>query len=101
MVIVIASVSVKPGFLEEYIALFKEKIPDVLNEKGCIEYTPVIDCSTELSFQDKDENLVTIIEKWESLADLKNHGSTPHMRENWEKTKHLVTDQKFKFLQAA
>jgi len=101
MLIVIATVTVKPGYLDQYIELFKEKIPAVLKEKGCIEYLPAIDVQTGLSFQSKDENVLTIIEKWESLDDLRNHGATEHMRENWEKTKHLVVSQNFKFLQVA
>ena len=99
MLIVVATVTVMPGHRNEYIALFKEKVPAVLKERGCIEYIPAIDTKTGLSFQDKNDNVVTIIEKWESLEDLKNHGSTEHMKENWQKTKHLVVSQNFKFLE--
>ena len=43
MITVIASLNIKEGKLSEFIKLFKSNIPNVLAEKGCVEYVPMID----------------------------------------------------------
>ena len=40
MIYVIASVRVKPGKVSEFLEVFKANVPDVKNEKGCIDYVP-------------------------------------------------------------
>jgi quinol monooxygenase YgiN len=37
-----------------------------------------------------DANVVTVIEKWESLDALRNHLVTPHMKAFFEKRKDMV-----------
>lgn len=101
MVHVIASIQIKQGKLEEFIAIFKSNVPAVLKEKGCIEYMPTIDVPTGLPPQELDDNVVTIIEKWNSLDDLKAHLSSPHMLEYREKTKDLVEKMSVKVLKEA
>jgi quinol monooxygenase YgiN len=46
-------------------------------------------------------NGVTIIEKWNSLEDLKAHLSSPHMLAYREKTKTLVEKMSIKILKEA
>jgi quinol monooxygenase YgiN len=48
--------------------------------------------------QELNINGVTIIEKWDSLEDLKAHLSAPHMLAYREKTKHLVDKMSVKVL---
>ncbi len=79
MIHVIASIRVKAGKVSEFLEVFKSNIPDVKKEKGCIEYFPAVDVVTDLPPQRLDENLVTIIEKWESLEALGDHLEAPHM----------------------
>jgi quinol monooxygenase YgiN len=43
MINVIASIHIKEGRLSEFVEIFKSNIPNVLEEKGCIEYVPTID----------------------------------------------------------
>lgn len=52
-------------------------------EPGCIEYSPAIDVHSGLALQGDEmrENVVMIIEKWESLEALHTHLKTPHMTE--------------------
>lgn len=54
-------------YLDEFIAVFKENIPNVLEEDGCIEYYPTIDLPTDIPPQKQDKRVITIIEKWESV----------------------------------
>jgi quinol monooxygenase YgiN len=98
MINVIASIQIKEGKLSEFIEIFKSNIPMVLEEKGCIAYVPTIDVPTGLPPQELNANVVTIIEKWESLEDLKAHLSAPHMLSYRKKTKHLVDNMSVKVL---
>ena len=101
MINVIASVHVKEGLLSEFIKLFKSNVPNVLAEKGCLEYMPTIDTPTGLPPQELNNNVVTIIEKWESLDDLQAHLSAPHILAYKEKVKALVDKVSLKILKEA
>ena len=98
MINVIASIHIKEGRLSEFVEIFKSNIPNVLEEKGCIEYVPTIDVHTGLPPQELNNNVVTIIEKWGSLEDLQAHLSAPHMLAYREKVKDLVDKVSFKVL---
>jgi quinol monooxygenase YgiN len=51
-------------------------------EQGCIEYGPMIDVASGLDAQTPlRDNVVTMVEKWESPAALTAHLKTPHMAE--------------------
>ena len=101
MINVIASIHIKEGQLSEFIDIFKSNIPNVIKEKGCIKYVPTIDVPTGLPPQELNSNVVTIIEKWDSLKDLKAHLSAPHMLEYREETKDLVERMSVKVLKEA
>ena len=101
MIHVIASVQVKESLRSEFIELFKSNIPTVLAEKGCIEYAPTIDLPAGFPPQELNENVVTIVEKWDSLEDLQAHLSAPHMHEFQEKEKEFVDKVSLKVLQEA
>ena len=101
MIHVIASIQVKEGCLSEFIEIFKSNIPDVLKEKGCIEYLPGIDLPTGLPPQALNPNIVTIIEKWNSVADLQAHLSSPHMIAYSKRVKTLVENLSVKVLKNA
>lgn len=98
MIVVLASISVAPEKLSDFLEIFNANIPSVRQENGCIEYFPAIDQDVNLPPQHLDENVVTIIEKWESLAALREHLASPHMLAYREKTKELVTDVSIKVL---
>ena len=98
MINVIASIHIKEGRLSEFVEIFKSNIPNVLEEKGCIEYVPTIDVPTGLPSQELNNNVVTIIEKWDSLEDLQAHLSAPHMLAYKEKVKDLVDKVSLKVL---
>lgn len=99
MINVIASIHIKEGRLSEFIEIFKSNMPNVLKEKGCIEYVPTIDVLTGLPPQELNNNVVTIIEKWDSLEVLQAHLSSPHMLAYKEKTKNLVDKMSVKVLE--
>lgn len=100
MITVIATIKVKPERKEEFIEVFKANVRAVLNESGCIEYFPAVDLDTGLPPQVLDDTLITIIEKWQSVAALKDHLAAPHMRKYQERVKDMVTGVSIKVLQA-
>ena len=101
MVHVIASIRVKAGRVSEFLEVFKSNIPSVKEEKGCIEYFPAVDVATDLPAQRLDENLVTIIEKWESLEALGDHLEAPHMLAYRERVRDIVEKVSLKVLTKA
>ncbi|MCP5149921.1 MAG: antibiotic biosynthesis monooxygenase [Ectothiorhodospiraceae bacterium] len=101
MINVIASIKVKAGQRDAFLAAFKANIPAVLAEDGCIEYYPTVDADSGLPPQVKDADTVTIIEKWASVAALQAHAKAPHMLAYREKVKDIVVGMSLKVLQQA
>jgi len=101
MIIVIASIHLKEGRMPEFLEIFKSNIPNVTEELGCIEYFPTIDVPSGLTVQAGNENVVTIIEKWNTLEDLTRHLSSPHMLEYRKKVKDHVENVSLKILREA
>ena len=101
MINVIASIHIKDGHVSEFIKIFKSNVPNVLAEKGCIAYTPTVDVPTNIGVQETNKNIVTIIEKWESLDHLYAHLKAPHMNTYREKVKDIVVGVTIKVLTEA
>lgn len=98
MINVIASIRVREGRLTEFIEIFKSNVSNVREERGCIEYFPTVDINADLPPQSLDRNVVTIIEKWESLDALRDHLKAPHMLSYKERVKDMVEDLSLKVL---
>ncbi|MBM3993263.1 MAG: antibiotic biosynthesis monooxygenase [Planctomycetes bacterium] len=91
MIHVIATITVKPGKRDAFLAEFHRIVPMVHAEAGCIEYGPAVDVASGLMMQGPlRENVAVIIEKWESLDALKAHTQAPHMAEYRVRVKDLV-----------
>jgi quinol monooxygenase YgiN len=101
MINVIASVRVKGDRLSQFIEIFKANVSKVREESGCIEYFPAIDIDSGLPVQKLDKNVVTIIEKWESVEALRAHLKTPHMLAYREMVKDIVEELSIKVLKGA
>lgn len=101
MINVLAFVRVKEGKRDEFVQLFKANVPNVLAEKGCIEYAPTTDLDADLTPQVLDATMVTIIEKWESLEALRAHLVAPHMMAYKEQVVDIVDGVTLKVLQPA
>jgi quinol monooxygenase YgiN len=90
MIYVIATVKLKPGKRGKYIEILLENVPYVKTEQGCLRYEPTIDTETDIPIHEKAGNdVVTIIEAWESVEALKAHFTAPHMLSYREKAKDL------------
>jgi quinol monooxygenase YgiN len=102
MIHVIATIQLKPNTRDAFLNAFHKLVPSVLEEVGCIEYGPTIDATTDLDKQAvKGDDSVTVIEKWESLAALKDHLVAPHMAPYREAVKDLVEGSTLHILEPA
>ena len=102
MIHVIATVEVRPGQREAFLAEFHRVMPFVQAEAGCLEYGPTIDVAAALGVQvPMRDNVVTIVEKWESLDALHAHLTASHMGEYRQRVKDLVVSVKLQVLQPA
>ena len=101
MICVIATIKAKTGQRSTLLACIKDNLANVHAETGCIEYQPMVDTESSLGAQELDENIVTMVEKWGSMANLDAHAVAPHMLEYREKVKDIVESVSLKVLTAA
>ena len=102
MIHVLATITVKSGKRDAFLQEFHRIMPMVHAEAGCIEYGPTIDVDSGVSVQGPlRENVVIIIEKWESLAALKAHMQAPHMVEYRVRVKDFVESVTLQILEPA
>jgi quinol monooxygenase YgiN len=102
MLIVLATIELNPGKREAFLAEFRKIVPAVRAEAGCIEYFPAIDTASGLPVQGPlREDLVIVVEKWESLAALQAHLVAPHMMEYRPKVKEFVKNVSLQLLAPA
>ena len=97
----IASIRLQQGQRAAFLEIFNANVPTVRQENGCFEYFPAVDIDSGITVQRLEEDLVTIIEKWQDLAALKAHLATQHMLEYQKKVKPLVQEVSLKVLQVA
>jgi quinol monooxygenase YgiN len=102
MIHVIVSVELTEGRRDDFLAEFHRIVPQVLDEPGCISYGPTIDAVTEIEAQSTSgDDVVTIVEKWQSLADLQNHLVAPHMLEYRPRVRDMIQASRLQILQDA
>ena len=91
MIIVLATIELNPGKRSDFLAEFRKIVPKVRAEVGCHEYFPAIDTVSGLPVQGPTrEDIVVVVEKWESIAMLEAHLIAPHMMEYRPKVKDFV-----------
>jgi quinol monooxygenase YgiN len=82
MVHLVVTFIIKEGKMDEYLAELKKLRPQVLAEKGCVEYTFLREYQSPLDIQEAvNPNRVTLVEKWETPEALAVHGAAPHMKD--------------------
>jgi quinol monooxygenase YgiN len=82
MVYVIAAIELRPDTRAAYLKEIHRLVPKVRAEAGCLEYGPTVDARTDIRAQAAPrENVVSIVERWESVEALKDHLGQPHMAE--------------------
>ncbi len=101
MIHVIASITVRESELDSFLEIFKQNIPRVLEEEGCVEYSATVDFQTNISIQDTEVSRVTVIEKWRSFPHLESHFTAPHMLDYKARVEGMVENVSLKILEEA
>jgi quinol monooxygenase YgiN len=99
MIHVIATVRTAAGRRDDFLRAFRQLVPLVRAETGCLEYGPAVDLQTLISDQPIRGDVVTVIEKWESVAALQDHLAAPHMLRYRENVKDLVAGLEIRVLE--
>lgn len=93
MIHVIATIRIAPGRRGDFLQEFEQLVPQVHAESGCIEYGPTVDVETGITgVPGKRNDVVVVVEKWESVAALAAHLAASHMAKYREAVKDMVVD---------
>jgi len=99
MLHVIATIELAPGARDKFLEQFHRLVPEVRAEAGCIDYGPTIDFPTNIPAQlPLRPDVVTVVERWESIEHLEAHLIAPHMLTYRQRVKELVTGVKLQVL---
>jgi quinol monooxygenase YgiN len=102
MIHVIATIHLARGKRAEFLAHFHKLIPLVHAENGCLEYGPAIDLQTPVTSDPPvRDDVVTVVEKWESVKALQDHLAAAHMDAYRQEVKDLVAGVEIRVLQPA
>ncbi len=102
MIHVIATLRIDPNRREEFLKAFADLTPAVLAEEGCIEYGAAVDVPTPIPVQQMvGDEVVMVVEKWESVAHLEAHLVAPHMDDYREKVADILKEVTLLALQPA
>jgi quinol monooxygenase YgiN len=101
MIRVVAVITANPGRRDELLAAFRANVPNVLAEKGCIEYAGHTDAASVGPFQaDFGPDTFVVLESWESAEALSAHVAAPHMKAYSQKTKDWIAKRMIHVLSA-
>ena len=102
MICVIARIELAEGRRDDFLAEFRRLVPKVLEEKGCLEYAPMVDVPTAVGAQSPArDHVVTVVEKWERVEALEAHLVAPHMLEYRKAVKPMVVKTALEILRPA
>ena len=102
MIHVIARIQATPGKRSELLEAFPELLPEVHAEAGCVAYAPAVDVDAALErFEPANDAVVTIVERWESVAHLRAHLAASHMDRFREEHGHLVAGAELRLFEDA
>jgi quinol monooxygenase YgiN len=98
---VIASIRLKPGVRDEFLAIFNANVPNVVAEDGCHQYYPAVDVESGHPAQELHHDRVTVVEKWRDVAALQAHSRSAHMIAYGKQVKDMVESVSLRVVQQA
>lgn len=102
MIHVIAIIELVPGTRTAFLDEFHKIVAPVRAETGCLEYGPAVDAASGIPQQQPlGEDVVTVVEKWESVDALQAHLAAPHMLAYREQVKSYVKQVRLHILEPA
>jgi quinol monooxygenase YgiN len=91
MIHVVAVITTQPGQRETVLRAFHDNSEAVRAEVGYVEYTAVVDHAGSPAPYGPDTFVV--VEKWQTIEDLRAHAAAPHMVAYSHKTKELIKER--------
>jgi quinol monooxygenase YgiN len=88
MIHLIATVAAKPGKRSELLAAVRANRVLVLEEPGCIEYTPLVDAAGTADALGPDT--IVVVERWADAEALDAHRGAPHTLNYRKRTADIV-----------
>lgn len=102
MIHVVATIDLAEGKRDDFLQIFRQVVPKVHGEAGCLEYGGAIDLAADMPMLGPvRQNTVTVIERWESVETLQAHLASDHMVAFRENVKDLVKNIELKLLEPA
>jgi quinol monooxygenase YgiN len=102
MIHVVAHIGTKPGKRDSVLREFALIVPVVRAEKGCIEYVPIIDAAGAGALATPlGPDAFAVVEKWETMEDLRAHAAAPHMAAYGAKVRDWIASRAIHVLSAA
>jgi quinol monooxygenase YgiN len=102
MIHVVAVITAKPGMRDSILQAFRDNVPAVKAEPGCIEYGAAVDFEDGPKFQTKyGPDTLLVIEKWAGMDALKAHAAAPHMAAYAARTKDMIVSRQIHILSPA
>lgn len=99
MITVVTTVGIKKDKKADFLKLFKDVLPKIKQELGCIEYFAAIDIDSKIPIQIMEENVIMILEKWDDIKSLYAHLNSEHMKKYLKQVETFVTNVSIKVLQ--
>jgi quinol monooxygenase YgiN len=101
MLTIIADIQLRPSteHRENILNAFRKITPVVLQEEGCHGYELLIDHESDIHYQTKIPDSITMLEHWESVEHLNAHLQTPHMQAYQQQVKDDVLNVKIRIMQ--
>ena len=102
VIYVIATIEIAQGQRERFLEEFHRIVSNVRDEEGCLEYGPTVDVETDIHAQGALRgNVVTVVEKWESIDALKAHLVAPHILDYRQRVKDIVSAAQLQIVEPA
>lgn len=101
MLTIIADIQIRSGteHRENVLNAFRKITPVVLQEEGCHGYELLIDHESDVHYQMKIPDSITMLEHWQSVEHLNAHLQTPHMQAYQQQVKDNVLNVKIRIMQ--
>ena len=94
MIHVLAVITAKPGQRDRILEAFRDDVPAVRAEAGCLAYEAVVDVANPApGFAQFGADAFVVVEKWASLEALQAHAVAPHMKAYGARTKPLLASR--------
>jgi quinol monooxygenase YgiN len=97
----IVFIQTKPNCRDTVLREYKSVVPQVLKERGCIEYSPTTDGDYGGPQSLLGADTFAIIERWKTKADFEAHVASEHMRACRSRINEFVTSRTLYFLSPA